>query len=115
MVCDQEWLASLKVGDEVIVDVHFRDPEIAKIDRFTKTQIIVGKMRFRKSDGWQPSGDWISRGRLVTPTAKLRAEAERSRLLRVIERRRWKSDTLDTLRKVAAILETLTPTPKETR
>lgn len=45
-------LENLKVGDLVVVKGNITDIKtLSKIDRVTKTQIIIGYRRFRKSDG----------------------------------------------------------------
>lgn len=49
-------LKDLVVGDDVLVTsmCHRR---IAKIDKVTKTQIVVDNVRFRRDSGWQCGGD----------------------------------------------------------
>lgn len=45
-------LESVKKGDELLISSHFmRDNYIAKVDRVTKTQVIIGKSKYRVSDG----------------------------------------------------------------
>lgn len=45
-------LENLKVGDMVIIKGNITDVKtLSTIDRVTKTQIIIGYRRFRKSDG----------------------------------------------------------------
>jgi len=49
---DRGWLQDLKAGDDVIVDGR-RGRRLAKVERTTKTQIILAgtTVRFRKKDG----------------------------------------------------------------
>ena len=62
-------LKDLVVGDDVLVTsmCHRR---IAKIDKVTKTQIIVNNARFRRDSGWQCGSDrWDSKS-ISVPTEK---------------------------------------------
>lgn len=62
-------LKDLVVGDDVLVrGMHRR--RIAKVDKVTKTQIIVNNARFRRDSGWQCGGDSWSRKRISVPTEK---------------------------------------------
>lgn len=45
-------LKDLVVGDDVLVRGIYRR-RIAKVDKVTKTQIIVNNARFRRDSGWQ--------------------------------------------------------------
>lgn len=47
---EQEWLNSLKPGDEVLVGGRW-DDRIDKVGRVTATQIVVGGTKYRKSNG----------------------------------------------------------------
>ena len=59
----------LVVGDEVLVTgtLHRR---IAKVDKVTKTQIIVNNARFRRDSGWQCGSDRWNVTRISVPTEK---------------------------------------------
>ena len=49
-------LKDLVTGDEVLVTgMSYR--RIAKVDKVTKTQIVVDNARFRRNSGWQCGGD----------------------------------------------------------
>lgn len=62
-------LKDLVVGDDVLVTsmCHRR---IAKIDKVTKTQIVVDNVRFRRDSGWQCGSDSWDRKRISIPTEK---------------------------------------------
>lgn len=45
-------LKDLVAGDDVLV-VGMSCRRIAKIDKVTKTQIVVDNVRFRRNSGWQ--------------------------------------------------------------
>lgn len=49
------WLQELKQGDRVYFGNEYL--ELGTVDRVTKTLIIVGGKKYRKSDGYQ-TGDW---------------------------------------------------------
>lgn len=62
-------LKDLVEGDEVLVTgMYYR--RIAKVDKVTKTQIVVDNARFKRDSGWQcGSGIW-NRRRVSVPTEK---------------------------------------------
>lgn len=49
-------LKDLIAGDDVLVVGRYRRC-IAKIDKVTKTQIVVNNARFRRDSGWQCGSD----------------------------------------------------------
>ena len=62
-------LKDLVVGDDVLVTgMYYR--RIAKVDKVTKTQIVVNNARFRRDSGWQCGGDSWSRKSISVPTEK---------------------------------------------
>ena len=62
------WLEELKAGSQVIVE-RYPDDCLTEIERTTKTQLIIGNMRFRKSDGGLVGGSAWCRTRLLEPVA----------------------------------------------
>lgn len=62
-------LKDLVVGDDVLVTsmCHRR---IAKIDKVTKTQIVVDNVRFRRDSGWQCGGGRWDMKSISVPTEK---------------------------------------------
>lgn len=62
-------LKDLVAGDDVLVrGMHHR--RIAKVDKVTKTQIIIDNARFRRDSGWQcGSNNWNVRT-ISVPTEK---------------------------------------------
>ena len=62
-------LKDLVVGDEVLVTgtLHRR---IAKVDKVTKTQIVIDNDRFRRDSGWQCGSDRWNVRRISVPTEK---------------------------------------------
>lgn len=62
-------LKDLVVGDDVLVRGmnHIR---IAKVDKVTKTQIVVNNARFRRDSGWQCGSDIWDRKSISVPTEK---------------------------------------------
>lgn len=62
-------LKDLKAGDDVLVTGTFHR-RIAKVDKVTKTQIIVNNARFRRDSGWQYGGDSWNRKSISVPTEK---------------------------------------------
>lgn len=80
-------LKDLQAGDEVIVDSLY-DRTIAKVDRVTKTQIVIGTERFRKQSGWSVGGNIWHRKSIYVPTeediSEIKEEALRKKILYTI-------------------------------
>lgn len=62
-------LKDLIAGDEVLVTGTFRR-RIAKVDKVTKTQIVVDNARFRRDSGWQCGSDRWNVTRISVPTKR---------------------------------------------
>ena len=80
-------LKDLQVGDNVIVTSTFCR-RISKIDKVTKTLIIVDNTRFRKDSGWQCGNDRWNSKTISVPTEKeiseIKEETLRKELIYVI-------------------------------
>ena len=62
-------LKDLVVGDDVLVTgMYYR--RIAKVDKVTKTQIVIDNDRFRRDSGWQCGSDRLNVRRISVPTLK---------------------------------------------
>lgn len=62
-------LKDLVVGDDVLV-ISRSYRRIAKINKVTKTQIVVDNTRFRRISGWQCGGDRCDGKSISVPTEK---------------------------------------------
>lgn len=62
-------LKDLVEGDEVLV-TGMSHRHISKVDKVTKTQIIVNNARFRRDSGWQCGGDRWNVRKISVPTEK---------------------------------------------
>lgn len=62
-------LKDLVVGDDVLITSRYYR-RIAKVDKVTKTQIVVDNVRFRRDSGWQCGGDSWNRKSISVPTEK---------------------------------------------
>ena len=76
-------LKDLVVGDDVLVTsmCHRR---IAKIDKVTKTQIVVDNVRFRRDSGWQCGGDSWDRKSISVPTEKEISDVKEENLRKIL-------------------------------
>ena len=108
---DKAFLENLSPGDRVIVSSGgvLRPEKVGRVDRLTKTQIILADgSRFRKSDGWQ-SGDGWSRSYLREASEEtikeIAALARRRKLLRNVQHFRWETLPDDLLQQVVDLLE----------
>ena len=101
-------LKDLVAGDEVLVTgIYHR--RIAKVDRVTKTQIIVDNTRFRRDSGWQYGGDSWSRKSIFVPTEKeiseIKEENLRKNLIYTISSFDFKRLSTDELKQVYNIVK----------
>lgn len=77
-------LKDLVAGDKVLV-VGVSCRRIAKIDKVTKTQIVVNNARFRRDSGWQCGGDsWSRKKSISVPTEKEISDIEEENLRKAL-------------------------------
>ena len=76
-------LKDLVAGDEVLVTgtLHRR---IAKVDKVTKTQIIVNNARFRRDSGYQFGSDRWNVRRISVPTEKEISDVKEENLRKIL-------------------------------
>lgn len=108
----KDWLKSLKVGDEVAIDISLRycrnqKFKILKIERETKTQLISVDWRWRKDDGYVVGGGYGHKLQPVTQQVldtivRRRIEV---RFLELVEGKTLDTYTTEQLQSVIAILE----------
>lgn len=103
----QEWLASLKVGDEVAMTERYSNKvfRICRVSRMTKTLIIVDwyERSFRKKDGLEP-GDYLSRRSIVPVTHDVKCEIERINLINKINNANINFLSLDQVQKIYRLI-----------
>lgn len=76
-------LKDLVVGDDVLVEGRsYR--RIAKIDKVTKTQIVVDNARFRRDSGWQCGSDSWNRRSISVPTEKEISDVKEENLRKIL-------------------------------
>jgi hypothetical protein len=104
------WLATLKIGDRVAVNVGSFTPvwHFLRIERFTKLHVVLtGGDKYRRADGGIVGSNRYSRIEPVTREL-LDAEWDRRRrheALIVVEAARWREVSTETLEAVAALLK----------
>lgn len=76
-------LKDLIAGDDVIVTDMFCK-RISKIEKVTKTQIIVGNTRFRKDSGWQCGSDRWNNKTISVPTEKEISDVKEENLRKIL-------------------------------
>ena len=101
-------LKDLVVGDDVLVTgMSYR--RIAKIDKVTKTQIVVDNARFRRDSGWQCGSDSWNRRSISIPTEKeisdVKEENIRKKLIYAISSFDFKRLSTDELKQVYNIVK----------
>lgn len=101
-------LKDLVAGDEVLVTGTFHR-RIAKVDKVTKTQIIIDNARFRRDSGWQCGSDRWNVRRIYVPTKKeisdIKEENFRKKLLYAISYFDFKRLSTDELKQVYNIVK----------
>lgn len=101
-------LKDLVVGDDVLVISRYYR-RIAKVDKVTKTQIIVNNARFRRDSGWQYGGDSWDRKSISVPTEKeisdVKEENLRNTLVYAISSFDFKRLSTDELKQVYNIVK----------
>ena len=76
-------LKDLVVGDDVLVIGMYRR-RIAKVDKVTKTQIVVNNARFRRDSGWQCGSDSWDRKSISVPTEKEISDVKEENLRKIL-------------------------------
>ena len=76
-------LKDLVAADEVLVTgtLHRR---IAKVDKVTKTQIVIDNDRFRRDSGWQCGSDRWNVRRISVPTEKEISDVKEENLRKIL-------------------------------
>lgn len=101
-------LKDLKAGDDVLVTGTFHR-RIAKVDKVTKTQIVVDNVRFRRDSGWQCGNDRLDTKSISVPTEKeisdIKEENFRKELLYTISSFDFKRLSTDELKQVSNIIK----------
>lgn len=101
-------LKDLIAGDAVLV-VGSSCRRIAKIDKVTKTQIVVNNARFRRDSGWQCGSDRWNVRRISVPTEKdisdVKEENLRKTLIYAISSFDFKRLSTDELKQVYNIVK----------
>lgn len=101
-------LKDLVAGDEVLVTGTFHR-RIAKVDKVTKTQIIVDNARFRRDSGWQCGSDRWNVRRISVPIEKeisdIKEENFRKELIYAISSFDFKRLSTDELKQVYNIVK----------
>lgn len=101
-------LKDLIAGDDVLV-VGRSCRHIAKIDKVTKTQIVIGNTRFRRDSGWQCGGDRWNVRRISVPTEKeiseIKEETLRKKLIFAISSSDFKHLSIAELEQVYNIIK----------
>ncbi len=101
-------LKDLVTGDDVLVSgMHYR--RIAKVDKVTKTQIVIDNARFRRDSGWQCGSDRWNIRRISVPTEKeisdVKEENLRKTLVYAISSFDFKRLSTDELKQVYNIVK----------
>lgn len=101
-------LKDLVAGDDVLV-IGMYHRRIAKVNKVTKTQIIIDNARFRRDSGWQCGGDRWDMKSISVPTEKeisdIKEENLRNTLIYAISTFDFKRLSTDELKQVYNIVK----------
>ena len=101
-------LKDLVAGDDVLV-IGMYHRRIAKVNKVTKTQIIIDNARFRRDSGWQCGGDRWNMKSISVPTEKeisdIKEENLRNTLIYAISTFDFKRLSTDELKQVYNIVK----------
>jgi hypothetical protein len=101
-------LKDLVVGDEVLV-TGMSYKRIAKVDKVTKTKIVVDNARFRRDSGWKCGSDIWNNRKISVPTEKdisdIKEENFRKKLIYAIMSFDFKRLSTDELKQVYNIVK----------
>lgn len=101
-------LKDLVIGDDVLVK-GMSYKRIAKVDKVTKTQIVVDNARFKRDSGWQCGSDIWNRRRVSVPTEKeisdIKEDNFRKKLVYAISSFDFKRLSTDELKQVYNIVK----------
>lgn len=101
-------LKDLVAGDDVLVIGNYYR-RIAKVDKVTKTQIVVNNVRFRRDSGWQCGSDRWDKKIISVPTEKeisdIKEENFRETLIYAISSFDFKRLSTDELKQVYNIVK----------
>jgi len=110
---NEEWLASLKPGDQVIVSTNsaFTPDSIGIVSRVTKTLLVLSSgERFRKSDGFAPGDVSYHCTQLLYPTPKRITDVKKRALYRRFDKLGWEAFAKISLQRLQAMVEELEAT-----
>lgn len=101
------WLESLKEGDEVMIPGRYgAPPSFVKVTKITPTQIVIGRDRYRRTNGRQVGRDAWSSTFIVEPTQEGRERHEMESLRLRLERYvKSPAATLEVLRAMYKVLK----------
>lgn len=101
-------LKDLIAGDDVLV-VGMSCRRIAKIDKVTKTQIVVANTKYRRDSGWQCGSDRWNVRRISVPTEKeiseIKEETLRKKLIFAISSSDFKHLSITELEQIYNIIK----------
>ena len=80
----REDFKSLKAGDKVIINGTFHDGRVETIDRIINTQIVIGNLKFKRTNGLQIGNDIRNKAYLSIGTPEKIAEIEHKQRMNAI-------------------------------
>lgn len=100
----KEFLLSLKAGDEVVIQTGCYGFDLAKVDRTTKSQIIIGKDRYWRNTGLKVGYCSGLVPQITQPTPQLLEKIFRETAIKTIRECRLEKLPTDALRKIVTLI-----------
>ena len=73
---EREYRMNAVFGTEFILNKRWSRPTVEKVERVTKTRLVVGGLTFNKESGWRVGGSSWDTSSISIPTEKRRAQCK---------------------------------------
>ena len=100
--------SAVQIGDELLCHSGYGSQQVlARVDRVTPTQIVIGHSRYRRADGYRIGDTGYGRGRVTVPTEKDRERLTRYEVCKAIRQTTTKSTKHLSAERLTAIAQEL--------
>lgn len=100
-----DWLAGLSVGDDVALDAGFSGYSIAKVEKLTATQIVIGNSRYKRDSGRLIGASGYRVSFLKMPTDEVIASVLAEQISTLVRNGKHKSLPIEVLRQLKRTIQ----------
>ena len=102
----KDWLKSLKPGDKVVIETITGGYVLRKVDRITKTQIVLDNcQKFYISSGIIVGGYFYHKTSIIPVTAEIKEIVEKSTLIYRIKKSDINGLSIESLKNILSIID----------